>query len=128
MSLVNPPKLLDKFEAVSPNELVDFLIARKSVLTREVKQRLRDNFGTDHSPDHIGGKEDFDLHAEVVEQLKAVRALRKSAICSNGTLNTGIRDAKEAVSTSTSLLTLLTKMQGEIYNQNRIRYHEYRPA
>lgn len=111
--------LLDKFDAIDPNELIDFLIERKRFLPREVKDRLRDNFGS--SGDNGSGGEDFDLHQEIVDQLRAVKALRKSVVSSSGNLEAGIRDTKEALSATTSLLTLLTKIQGDVYNQDRIR-------
>jgi hypothetical protein len=110
--------LTDKFDAIDPNELIDFLIERKRFLPKEVRDRLRDNFS---SSDEIVGGGDFDLHREVVDQLQAVKALRKAAISTDGTLEVGIREAKESLAATTSLLTLLTKLQGEIYNQDRIR-------
>lgn len=111
--------LLDVIDAVDPHELVDFLIERKSVLPKEVKDRLRDGFGTAAvgSPDG----EDIDLRKEVVEQMKAVRALRQAAVSSSGTVEVGLKEAKEALSATTSLLTLLTKLQTEIYNADRVR-------
>ena len=111
--------LIDKIGGIDPHELVDFLIESKRILQRDVKQRLRDNFGP--TTQDIGGKEDFDLHQEIVEQLKAVRNLRKSVIDPAGNLVMGVRDAKEALSSATSLLNLLTKIQGDVYNQDRIR-------
>ena len=64
---------------------------------------------------------DYDLRQEVSAQLAAVKALRESAVSSNGTINVGLRDAKEALSATTSLLSLLTKLQTEIYNADRVR-------
>jgi len=109
--------LLDKFEGVDANELVDFLIDRKRFLPKDVKDRIKASFGSD---DDEGGV-DFDLHKEVVDQLNAVKHLRKAAMNSDGTLVAGIREAKETLSATTSLLTLLTKLQGDIYNSDRVR-------
>lgn len=107
-----------QLDEVNPKDLADFLIERKRFLTSDVKESLRFAFG---NPDDIAGAEDFDLHGEVVAQLKAVKALRQSVISDAGTLSGSTRDAKEALSSTTSLLTLLNKIQNDIYNQNRIR-------
>jgi hypothetical protein len=109
--------LLDKFDAIDPNELVDFLIERKSILPRDVKSRLRDNFSESNSED----KEEIDLYQEVLEQVKAVRALRQSVVSASGKLGAGIRDTKEALSATTQLLSLLTKIQSEVLNMDRVR-------
>lgn len=109
--------LLDKFEGVDANELVDFLIDRKRFLPKDVKDRIKASFGSDGEDEGV----DFDLHKEVVDQLNAVKHLRKAAMNSDGTLVSGIREAKETLSATTSLLTLLTKLQGEIYNSDRVR-------
>lgn len=111
--------LLDVIDAVDPHELVDFLIERKSVLPKEVKDRLRDGFGTGA----VGqpGGDDIDLRKEVIEQMRAVRALRQAAVSSNGNVEVGLKEAKEALSATTSLLTLLTKLQADIYNADRVR-------
>jgi hypothetical protein len=111
--------LLKKFDSIDPHELVDFLIQRKTILPKDVKQRLQDNFASNsETPD---GKEDFDLRQEVIDQMMAVRALRRSVVSANGRLEAGTRDTKEALSASTSLLSLLTKIQAEVWNMDRIR-------
>ena len=111
--------LLDKFDAIDPNELIDFLIERKRFLPKRLRTVYVITLGT--SGDNGSGGEDFDLHQEIVDQLRAVKALRKSVVSSSGNLEAGIRDTKEALSATTSLLTLLTKIQGDVYNQDRIR-------
>lgn len=105
-------------DEVNPLDLANFLIERKRFLPKDIKDSLRFAFG---NPEDIGGSEDFDLHGEVVAQLKAVKALRQSVISDAGVIVGGARDTKEALSSTTSLLTLLNKIQNDIYNQNRIR-------
>jgi hypothetical protein len=48
----------------------------------------------------------------------AVRTLRERATEGEPL---SIRETKEALSATTSLLTLLTKINGEVYNQDRVR-------
>lgn len=107
---------------VDPHELVDYLIMHRDFLPKAVKDKLKSHFWTETSGvEKLGGKEDLDLHAEVVEQFKAVRALRREAVGADGTVNAGLREAKDALSASTSLLSLLTKLQSDIYGADRVR-------
>lgn len=135
--------LLDKFDAIDADELVDFLIERKHLLPLSVKQRLADCFSDKSAqtktptppppppPPKAPAKalsvvvpnpvvKDFDLKHEVMQQMEAVRALRERATDPLGP-PISIKETKEALSATTSLLTLLTKINGEVYNQDRIR-------
>lgn len=116
--------LVDKLGGVvDPHELVDYLIENKVYLPKAVREKLQLNFSPVNveKGEIVGGKEDLDLHAEVVEQFKAVRALRREAVGEDGVVNAGLRDAKDALSASTSSLSLLTKVQSDIYGADRVR-------
>ncbi|QFY42411.1 hypothetical protein F6R98_07045 [Candidatus Methylospira mobilis] len=88
------------------------------MLPAEVKERLRVNFSpaSIHNANLIGGKEDIDLYAEVCEQLKEVRKLRLDAKSADS-----IRDRKDSLASATTLLSLPTKIQGDVLNQDRVR-------
>ncbi len=116
--------LLHKFDAIDANELVDFLIDRKELLSIDVLLKIENNF-CQNSEKHLAlpnpsyqPTDDFDLKAEVMNQMMAVRALRERATEGSPL---SIRETKEALSATTSLLTLLTKINGEVYNQDRVR-------
>lgn len=120
--------LLHKFDAIDANELVDFLIERKDLLPIELLLRIERNFCQDSErfrtiPSTPAAPtyqitDDFDLKAEIMEQMMAVRTLRERATEGDPL---SIRETKEALSATTSLLTLLTKINGEVYNQDRVR-------
>jgi hypothetical protein len=120
--------LLHKFDAIDANELVDFLIERKDLLPIELLLRIERNFCQDSErfrtlPSTPAAPtyqitDDFDLKAEIMEQMMAVRTLRERATEGEPL---SIRETKEALSATTSLLTLLTKINGEVYNQDRVR-------
>lgn len=100
-------------------ELAEFLVKRKSFLPKPVRQYLQENFSSD-SPDRVDGKEDFDLHQEVIDQIKAARFLRNQALPTDGA-RIDIREAKESLSAATSLLKTLTGILDKVYSQDRIR-------
>jgi hypothetical protein len=116
--------LLHKFDAIDANELVDFLIDRKELLSIDVLLKIENNFcQNSEKPLALPNPsyqpiDDFDLKAEVMNQMMAVRALRERATEGSPL---SIRETKEALSATTSLLTLLTKINGEVYNQDRVR-------
>jgi hypothetical protein len=128
MDALTPPKqlALHKLDAslagVNPRELAEFLIRRKSFLPNDVRQLLQTHFS--ESSHGIDGKEDFDLHQEIIDQMKAAKRLRLKALPENmdpkDKLN--IRDAKEALSSSTTLLKTLTMTLEKIYNIDRVRH------
>ena len=126
-NLFQPMSLLHKFDAIDAEELADFLIERKHILPVALLRKLADNFRLD-SDDKLSALptpaptpnslDDFDLKAEIMEQMFAMRALRERT--TDGSL-ASIKETKEALSATTSLLTLLTKINGQVYNQDRIR-------
>lgn len=99
--------------------LVDHLIAHKDRIPGPLLARLRDALGL-RDPASFPGL-DFDLLEEVKEQLKVIRLMRAATVdTSRGTIES-VKEAKEVVSSSTSLLSLLTKLYGDIYNMSRLR-------
>ena len=115
--------LLDKFDAIDANELVDFLVERRHILPPEVKLRLKNCFSDENYEEiaqTVASAEDFDLKSEIMQQMLAVRALRERATDPDGP-PVSIKETKEALSATTSLLTLLSKINGDVYNQDRVR-------
>ncbi|WP_019865151.1 hypothetical protein [Methylovulum miyakonense] len=110
----------DTAVGVPPMELAEFLIKRRSYLPKEVRQYLQDNFSAP-SDSQIGNGSDFDLHEEIMSQIKAAKALRSQAIPDNGAQIPDIREAKEALTASTSLIKTLQTTLEKIYNQDRVR-------
>lgn len=124
-------KLSTKFDGIDPEELVEFLIQRKVFLAPKLLQRLADNF-TQHSvrmaADHgeFGDPEsleDVDLHQEHVEWLAVSRAMRRKLYDENGDL-LPIKEVKDAMSVSQTLLGNLQKSVEAVYNARRIKLME----
>ncbi|QFY43466.1 hypothetical protein F6R98_13265 [Candidatus Methylospira mobilis] len=97
---------------------MDFLLTRRDMLPAEIKERPRVNYSPAaiNNVNLIGGRKDIDLYAEVCERLKEVRKLRLNAKSANS-----IRDRKDSLTSATTLLSLPTKIQGEVLNMGRIR-------
>lgn len=112
--------LLSKFDAIDPQELAEFLVSRKRLLTADVKAYLAANFfiETPESPYRTQG---MDLYQEVIDQLSAVKALRRTVITPGGVVEGSIRDTKEALTSVTSLLTTLVRLEEEVRNMDRQR-------
>lgn len=104
---------------VSMASVIDYFITCQAFLTPGDQARLLEAIG--------GGRvEDdgtFDLLAEVEAQLKLARLIRSTVLSKddeNRIVGT-VRDAKDALSACTTLLSILHKLYEEIYNQNRMR-------
>lgn len=114
----------DTVVGVPPMELAEFLVKRKSFLPKDVKQYLQDSFALPIRPDSdvegISQNTDFDLHEEIMSQIKAAKSLRRQAIPEAGPIP-DIKEAKEALSASTSLIKTLQTTLERIYNQDRVR-------
>jgi hypothetical protein len=122
------PLLLNNPNGVNLDELIDFLITRKQFLRPEQLQRLQIAFPAPNDPTpppvtRFGSE--FDLLEEIQTQINAVQILRDRVI-QDGELAEGVsvRDAKEALSAATSLITTLNKVYQEIVNANRLRQVE----
>lgn len=105
-------------EGVNLNELVDNLVKYKAFMTPAMVETIKAVYGT-ASKKSFGAE--FDLLEEVHQQIKAVRGLRSSAIGSDGAVLTNSKEAKEALTASTSLLKLLVDLQQDIVNISRMR-------
>lgn len=69
---------------------------------------------------------DFDMAYEVQQQITAVRAIRDHVMDSRGRLREGItaRDAKEVVTSGSTLLSSLMKFHSSVVNMERLRLLE----
>ena len=96
-----------------------------SKMTQEQKRAiytvLRSEMGTDKSNNNEYGPY-FSFQTEINEQIEAVRAMRKQVMNGNRmNPDVSIRDAKETLSASTSLLQTLVKSHKDIQNFERLR-------
>lgn len=66
---------------------------------------------------------EFDLAEEVEQQIKAVRAIRANVFDSNGNLRSSVssREAKEIISTGSTMLGTLMKYHEKVMNMERLR-------
>lgn len=98
-------------ESLSIAEALEFLVKHRKYLTTEHKNTLS-NLSSGASQGNI---QTLDIVKEVQEQLRVVRNMRIAIDQGDH------RAVKDLVSVSTSLLTLLTKLQGEIVTRDRLR-------
>lgn len=112
--------LLAKYDSIPLKELVDFIITRRHFLLPAEIAMLRMYFGAE-TPTKTEAS--IDIAKEVSEQLHALKTLRSTLI--HGNQITGSpKEVKDLISASTSLLSLLSKTQEDIWNQDRIRSME----
>ncbi len=111
----------DNESGIPPMELAEYLVKRKSFLPKEVRVFLQNSFAQDDGK--IGGNSDFDLHEEIMEQIRVAKILRSSAFPEGQktVASENMRDAKEALTASTSLIKALTTTLEKIYNQDKVR-------
>lgn len=78
----------------------------------------------EHIPD-VGEEygANFDLKAEVAQQIRSVRAMRNQVMDSAGRVNEGMqpRDVKELVTASTTLLKMLVNVHEQVINFDRMK-------
>lgn len=118
--------MLNNPNGVNLDELIDFLITRKQFLRPDQIARIRAELPpnvADPPPTRFGSE--FDLLEEIQTQINAVQILRDRVI-QDGELAEGVtvRDAKEALSAATSLITTLNKVYQDIVNASRLRQIE----
>lgn len=121
--------MLNRSTGVNLDELIDFLVTRKPFLRPEQIHRIQGAFSVPvelpSAPQQERLSAEFDFLAEVQTQINAVQILRNRVI-DNDQLADGVsvRDAKEALSAATSLITTLNKVYQDIVNANRLRQVE----
>lgn len=91
---------------------------------REVLKRLNPDVPVDEgagSPVEYGAS--FDLASEVEAQIAAVRAVRSTVMSPGGQILPGVssREAKEVISSGSTLLTTLMKFHEKVVNMDRLR-------
>lgn len=110
----------DTAVGVPPMELAEFLVKRKTFLPKEVKQYLQDHFSVAALQEPEESIFDFDLRDEIMSQIRSAKNLRKQALPEIGTIP-DVKEAKDALSVSTSLIKTLQVTLEKIYNQDRVR-------
>lgn len=101
---------------VDMNALVEFLVSRRKYLPAAMVQRLRAEFASE-DPFSIM---EIDLLAEVKQQLDVVRTLREAVVDGKRIIGAP-KDVREALTASTSLLSLISKMYEDVVNMSRMR-------
>jgi hypothetical protein len=121
-------ELFQKYDSIPLEELVDYVILKRRWLTEPLLRKLRANLSLDadveNAPLTIAGSartlEEVDLAGEVAAQIRVLQTLRRNVVDGNK-LIASPRDAKEMLTASTQLLSLLTKMQEDIWGMHRVR-------
>jgi hypothetical protein len=110
------------------DEHVETLLMYARMLTPEQKARLTKGLRLEGSAatrrrnGSVVYDASFDVAGEVEQQINAVKAIR-DAVMPNGVLAEGIsaRDAKDVVTSGSTLLVSLMRFHKEIVNMNRLR-------
>lgn len=122
----------DPFEKAALKEdlrhALEQVLTYASFLSRDQRDRLREALskfdpveGVTMSAVEYGAG--FDLAGEVEAQIAAVRAVRATVIGSDGRILPGIssREAKEVISSGSTLLTTLMRFHEKVQNLDRLR-------
>jgi Mg2+ and Co2+ transporter CorA len=110
-------------------EMVTHLCQHAQYLSQMQKERLRSSMGFNEPEEKTLAVPEtnydatFDLGDEVEQQIKAVRAIRAQVFDENGRMRTDIssREAKEVISTGSTMLATLMKYHEKIMNMDRLR-------
>ncbi len=110
-------------------EMVTHLCQHAQYLSQMQKDRLRSSLAI-HEPEvhtlaipETNYDATFDLGDEVEQQIKAVRAIRAQVFDEQGRMRADIssREAKEVISTGSTMLATLMKYHEKIMNMDRLR-------
>lgn len=112
-------------------ETVTFLIQHKVHISLPQRERLREAVKLPGEEaimapaEPVGYGTGFDLGAEVEAQIQAVRAVR-STVMKDGRIIDGVssREAKEVISSGSTLLNTLMKFHEKVLNMDRLRMLE----
>ena len=109
---------------VSIDQLLDNLNTHSKYMTEEqvvrlawILTQLREEAAPTEAP--TGGETLTDLLKEIQEQMTFLKNFRKQIVAKGDTAST--REVKDMIQASTSLFTMLTKMNEDITNQDRLR-------
>ena len=114
-------------------EAVVHLCQHAKFLSRGQREKLRSALLiVDPTAPHVPNQHDlnydasFDLGSEVSAQIKAVRAIRSYVFDAKGNIRDGItsREAKEVISSGSTMLASLMKYHKDVMNMDRLRMLE----
>lgn len=101
-------------------QAVNFLIDNKKYIDQSQLHRLANSLGVaeilPRKEEEVGS---MDLLLEIQEQMEMVRVLRRNILAKGETAAT--KDLKDLISTSTTLFSMLTKLNSDVLNQDRLR-------
>ena len=126
-----PPNIDTGFVAVLSEDLestVMHLCQHAKYLSNQQKMKLKAALSLFEPPPPVAVQEvsydaSFDLAGEMASQIQAVRAIRAHVFDERGSIKEGIssREAKEVISSGSTLLASLMKYHKDVMNMDRLR-------